>query len=78
MSADALHLDARGQACGATLVKLAQLARVVAPDAELVVDSDDPAAAAELASWCRMTGHRYLGAAPPGGHLLRLNPTGGR
>jgi tRNA 2-thiouridine synthesizing protein A len=59
-----LVLDCRGQRCPLPVIVLAR--RIAEAGAgELVrVDADDPAAPNDIAAWCRMRGHTYVGIEP--------------
>src|SRR5947209_845606 len=43
----------------------------IADGAVLEIRSREPTVAADLPSWCRMTGHEYLGLAPGEGGVTR-------
>ncbi len=57
------ELDCRGQVCPMPVIALAgAITRLEVGDV-VVVAADDPAAAVDIAAWCRMKGQEYLGAA---------------
>jgi tRNA 2-thiouridine synthesizing protein A len=61
-------LDCRGRRCPLPILDLARHIGSVEVGASLVVEADDPAARPDIAAWCRMRGHEYVGqgAAPDG------------
>jgi tRNA 2-thiouridine synthesizing protein A len=59
---DPLVLDCRGQRCPLPILVLARRIGEVRIGAVIGVEADDPAAPGDLAAWCRMRGHEYLGA----------------
>jgi tRNA 2-thiouridine synthesizing protein A len=60
----ATTVDARGRRCPLPIIDLARAA-IAAPDGTLItLLADDPAAAADVAAWCRMRGHDYEGSEP--------------
>ena len=60
----ALRLDMLGQLCPLPVIELAKRIGDVAVGETVTVLADDPAAASDIAAWCRMRGHDYLGATP--------------
>jgi len=55
-------VDARGERCPLPVIRLAR-AVVALPAPRLVtVLATDPAAAHDVPAWCRMRGHRFVGA----------------
>jgi tRNA 2-thiouridine synthesizing protein A len=56
-----LVLDCRGQRCPRPIIELARRIHDVAVGHQIAVEADDPAAAADVAAWCRMRGHQYDG-----------------
>jgi tRNA 2-thiouridine synthesizing protein A len=61
-------VDARGERCPLPVIRLARLVQET-PDVGLVVLlATDPAAAHDVPAWCRMRGHRYVGARPHADH----------
>lgn len=56
-------VDARGLRCPLPVIRLAQLVRDDPSVGHVTVLATDPAAAHDLPAWCRMRGHRYVGAA---------------
>jgi tRNA 2-thiouridine synthesizing protein A len=61
-------LDCRGRRCPLPIIELARHITDVEIGASVVLDADDPAAAPDVAAWCRMRGHELLAAttAPDG------------
>lgn len=55
-------LDCLGQRCPLPVIALARRLPTVPPGAVLRVLADDPAAAGDIAAWCRMRGQHFLGA----------------
>lgn len=51
-------LDSRGRRCPLPVLDLARALPGIEIGAELTVLADDPAAASDIAAWCRMTGQR--------------------
>jgi tRNA 2-thiouridine synthesizing protein A len=64
-------IDCRGQRCPLPIIELARRISEVPVGAEIAVEADDPAAAGDVAAWCRMRGHAYLGAARSGDGVPR-------
>ena len=64
----ALVIDCRGRRCPLPILDLARRIGDVPLGATITVEADDPAAASDIAAWCRMRGHEYVGAgtAPDG------------
>ncbi|MGA8245785.1 MAG: sulfurtransferase TusA family protein [Nocardioides sp.] len=56
-----LEVDCRGLVCPAPVIELARHIALVAPGGLLAVVATDPAARTDVAAWCRMTGHEYVG-----------------
>ena len=65
MSEPALRLDCTGMRCPRPIIELARRIADVAPGEVVEVLADDPAAAPDLAAWCRMRGHELLVSEPP-------------
>jgi tRNA 2-thiouridine synthesizing protein A len=70
-----LVVDARGERCPVPVIRLARLVTEPAaqPPADggpvrITVLATDPAAAADIPAWCRMRGHRFVGAEPMAEH----------
>ena len=57
----ALELDCRGVRCPMPIIRLAQRIEDVPVGAILAVVADDPAARPDVAAWCRMRQHEYVG-----------------
>jgi tRNA 2-thiouridine synthesizing protein A/cysteine desulfurase len=55
------ELDCRGMLCPAPIIELARHITDVEPGAVLGVVATDTAARVDVAAWCRMTGHEYVG-----------------
>jgi cysteine desulfurase len=62
-------IDSRGRRCPLPVLDLARALPALPVGAELTVLADDPAAASDLAAWCRMTGQQLVSS--------RAEPTGG-
>lgn len=56
-----LVIDCLGQRCPLPILELARRIGAVEIGAELAIDADDPAAAGDIAAWCRMRRHEFLG-----------------
>jgi TusA-related sulfurtransferase len=56
-----LELDCRGLVCPAPSIELARHISDVEPGGLLGVVASDAAARVDVAAWCRMTGHEYVG-----------------
>ena len=65
MSGPALRLDCTGMRCPRPIIEIGR--RIGEVEAGEVVEllADDPAAAPDLAAWCRMRGHQLLASEPP-------------
>ncbi|MCW2610472.1 MAG: hypothetical protein QOC93_2122 [Actinomycetota bacterium] len=59
-----LVLDCRGQRCPLPVIVLARRIADVGPGELVRVDADDPAAPNDVAAWCRMRGHTFVGVEP--------------
>lgn len=57
-----LVLDCLGRPCPVPVIELARALPCLPPGAVVEVLSDDPAALTDIAAFCRMRGHSYLGA----------------
>jgi tRNA 2-thiouridine synthesizing protein A len=55
-------LDCRGRRCPQPILELARHISSVDVGETIVVEADDPAAAPDIAAWCRMRGHQNVGA----------------
>ena len=62
-----LRIDATGKRCPIPVIELAKHITDVDIGQEVQLLADDPAAAADVAAWCRMRAHDYLGAQDIGG-----------
>ena len=58
-------LDCRGQRCPLPVIALARRIGEVEVGATVRLLADDPAAAGDVAAWCRMRGQEFLGQAGP-------------
>jgi TusA-related sulfurtransferase len=54
-------LDARGRRCPLPVLDLARHIDEVDLGATITVEADDPAARPDIAAWCRLRGHEYVG-----------------
>lgn len=54
-------IDCRGRRCPLPILDLARAIGAVAVGASITVEADDPAARPDIAAWCRMRGHEYVG-----------------
>jgi tRNA 2-thiouridine synthesizing protein A len=57
-----MELDCRGQLCPMPVLALARAISEVAVGDVVTVLATDPAAAVDIAAWCRMKDQEYLGA----------------
>lgn len=68
-------LDARGRRCPLPILDLARHIDDVAVGENVTVEADDPAARPDIAAWCRLRGHEYLGEQSAGdgtpGYVVR-------
>jgi TusA-related sulfurtransferase len=60
-------VDSRGRRCPLPIIDLAIAAREAAVGTVITLLADDPAAAADVAAWCRMRGQTYEGSTPTAG-----------
>jgi TusA-related sulfurtransferase len=65
---DADVVDARGQRCPLPVIRLARLVHDDPRPRVVTVLATDPAAAHDVPAWCRMRGHRFVGARDRGDH----------
>jgi len=63
--AEPIVVDARGEKCPMPVVLLARAVKEARPGAEVIVLSDDPAAAHDIPAWCRMRKAEFLGELEP-------------
>lgn len=54
-------LDARGRRCPLPILDLARHIGEVEVGDTITVEADDPAARPDIAAWCRMRGHEFVG-----------------
>lgn len=57
-------VDCLGRPCPVPVIELARALPGVRVGERVTVLSDDPAAALDLPAFCRLRGHRYVGATP--------------
>ena len=57
-------LDLGEQGCGQLIMELMLAMRALAPGQTLLVTAYDPAAAGDIAAWCRMTGNSLQSILP--------------
>jgi TusA-related sulfurtransferase len=69
---DEAVVDARGERCPLPVIRLARLVRDRPDLASVTVLATDPAAAHDVPAWCRMRGHRFVGARDEGDHTAYL------
>lgn len=72
MTVPALTLDCIGQKCPQPIIELGRRIGDVAIGAVVELVADDPAAAPDVAAWCRMRRHELVGSAPPHFRVRRL------
>jgi tRNA 2-thiouridine synthesizing protein A len=58
------EIDARGLKCPLPVIRLAQAARQAPAGTTLTLLTTDPAAAPDVAAWCRLRGHTLLSQTP--------------
>ena len=72
-------LDGGDRTCAALLLELRALITRLGPGTVIHLISHDPAAPLDLAAWCHLTGHTYLGPVhePSGApaYALRISAT---
>ena len=56
-----IEIDCRGQVCPTPIIELARHITDVGPGELVAVVASDAAARVDVAAWCRMTGHEYVG-----------------
>ena len=56
-----MRLDMLGKRCPLPVIALARHIGDVAVGETVVVVADDPAAGTDIAAWCRMRDHEYVG-----------------
>ena len=72
MSGVALTLDCRGQKCPQPIIELGRRIGEVDVGAVVELVADDPAAAPDVAAWCRMRRQELVGSNPPYFRVRRL------
>jgi TusA-related sulfurtransferase len=67
-------IEARGKRCPLPVIELARALASLPIGDEIEVRADDPAAAADIAAWCRMRHQQYVGEEdlPDGGAAYRV------
>ena len=55
-------LDCRGRRCPLPILDLARHIGDVEVGTVITVEADDPAAAPDIAAWCRMRDHQFVGS----------------
>ena len=55
----AQELDCRGKRCPLPIIELSKKIKEIEVGQELLFFSDDPATAADLSAWARMTGNEF-------------------
>jgi TusA-related sulfurtransferase len=81
-SSPEMQIDQLGQGCASVLIELARAARTLRSASlgsrpkpmRIELLTDDRGAPTELPAGCRMTGHRFDGAAAPDCYRLTLYP----
>ena len=71
-----MELDARGLKCPLPIVRLTQAIKSTS-DPEIRVTSDDPAFEADVAAWCRKTGHALASLVKEGRVITAVVRKGG-
>ena len=66
-------IDCRAGGCPLPILDLARHIGDVAGRATITVEADDPAAGPDIAAWCRMRGHEFVGRATADGRHARLH-----
>lgn len=72
-----VRVDVVGLRCPMPVIELAKRIGDVDVGEVVALVTDDPAAAADVAAWCRMRGHTYVGERPDGGATAYLVRRGG-
>lgn len=67
-------LDCLGQRCPLPVIALARRLPALPPGAVLRVLADDPAAGNDIAAWCRLRGHEFVGSPEPHAFDVRSGP----
>lgn len=57
-----IFVDSLGKKCPLPIIELARAMKNAEAGEEGLLLSDDPAAAPDVAAWCRMTKNEYLGS----------------
>ena len=71
MDAD-LELDCRGMLCPMPVIELGRHLTEVSVGGTVAVVATDVAARVDVPAWCRMRGHRFVGARDEGDHTAYL------
>ena len=61
-----MHLDMRGKRCPLPVIELARHIGDVEIGDTVTVVADDPAAASDIAAWCRMRSHELVSTTAEG------------
>lgn len=73
-----MQLDAKGLACPMPIVKTKKMMNDVAEGQVLEVQATDKGSVADLAAWCKSTGHQYIGTHEEGDvffhYIRKCNP----
>lgn len=56
-------LDCRGKRCPLPIIELSKKIKEISANQQISLLSDDPATAADLSAWARMTGNQYQNTA---------------
>lgn len=61
MTTGMTEIDCRGLVCPGPIIELAKAITGITVGELVAVVADDPAARHDVAAWCRMRGHEYVG-----------------
>jgi tRNA 2-thiouridine synthesizing protein A len=56
-------IDCRGRRCPLPIIDLARVISHTPVGATITVEADDPAAGPDIAAWCQMRNHEFVGQA---------------
>ena len=59
-------IDCRGRRCPLPIIDLARAISSTSVGATITLEADDPAAGPDIAAWCRMRNHEFVGQATAG------------
>jgi tRNA 2-thiouridine synthesizing protein A len=62
--AEPVELDCRGKVCPLPVIELGRAVDAVEPGQEVALLTDDPAAAVDVAAFCRMRDHALVASQP--------------